>query len=653
MNQRLFARLTVLILLLFTTTTLITAQDTDRPPIDPDNATELALIASFDLREYGSANMVTFTPDGDYVLIGSDSGRISRYDSAGSEAGEIVTQGIGEILSIDFNNAGEMLVSGTLGNAIIYNLSTASEVMTLSAESAPSLQYAVYNPRNGSQVVGVSQNNFYLFTVDTSEIASYEQVAEERVYAGGFNDLAFSPDGSSVLLATNSAELLQISIDDGETLERQVVFTLDGADAISTVAMDDDFQTIILAGDNGETVALNPDTYEELYRADIVTNAIDYSIGNLVVALANNLGRFTLLDTITGEVLAQYDRDISDFDSMTNDVTFSPDGRTLAIAAATGIVELYGVGDGENTVLQVTPEPTTEDIRALLDDAQNAYADASYQDAVELATLVLDVEVDNIEALRIRADSYRRLDDNALATADYTTLLSLDSTDADHHFFRGLTAYRAEDTDYAMVVDDMTMAIELNFSDLAWAHNVRALSHVRLENYDEALADYDRALEILPTYRIVYSNRAILLGERLGQWMESMDDRKYVLLELAPNSGTSFNNLAWGYVQIGQYQEALGFANLALEIEPDESNTVDTRGWAYLGLGEYDLAITDFEQAIALDNMYSHFGLGVLYAELGDTALAIENLEIYLEDAGESADEDAIALFEALQADAD
>ncbi|MEQ8674066.1 MAG: tetratricopeptide repeat protein [Aggregatilineales bacterium] len=295
-----------------------------------------------------------------------------------------------------------------------------------------------------------------------------------------------------------------------------------------------------------------------------------------------------------------------------------------------------------------TPEPL--DIEALIVDAVTNYEDGFYDEAITAAQAVLEVDPANLLAARIVADSYRMLDEDILAAEAYTQVIELDPRNPDGYFYRGLTTYRTEDYDQnERILADLNNALEFGFSDRAWLYNVRGLTHERLGNIDSALEDFAAALEISPSYSVVYTNRAFLLGETLGRWADSLEDRKYVLEELRPNDAGSFNGLAWAYVQLGQYQEALGYAQLGLEIEPDELNTIDTRGWAYWGLGEYENAILDFEFAVEGGLTYSYYGLGAVYNSLGDTETALDYLNLYVESEGDDLDQAALDLLAELE----
>lgn len=294
-----------------------------------------------------------------------------------------------------------------------------------------------------------------------------------------------------------------------------------------------------------------------------------------------------------------------------------------------------------------TPEPLTID--DLLEEANGSYINGDYEGAITAAQAVLDVDLGNLEAATILADSYRVLGDDALAANAYTLVIELDSSNPDGYFYRALTTYRVGDyDDNEAILSDLNRALELDFSDRAWLYNVRGLTFERLGNVESALQDFASALDISPTYSVVYTNRASLLGDS-GRWADSMFDRKYVLEELRPDDGGSFNNIAWAYVQLGHGQEALGYAQLALELEPNEGNTIDTRGWAYLILGDTDNAILDFEHAIDLGITYSYYGLGAAYNALGDTQTAIDYLNLYVESEGDDLDHGALDLLAELQ----
>jgi len=244
---------------------------------------------------------------------------------------------------------------------------------------------------------------------------------------------------------------------------------------------------------------------------------------------------------------------------------------------------------------------------------------------------------------------YYNNQDYELAIADFTSALELDAEFADAYFYRALSRYNQDFRDQDMI-DDFTNALEYEFSDTAWTHNLRGLTYLGMEAYDSALADFETALELSPTYRSALQNIAHAYS-LIPDWVLYVQTYKRMGENFDPDS-RFYNGMAWGFVQLGRADVALRYVNISLELNPNNWNAVDTRGWAYLLLDEYDLAEAEFLRAIEEgDKYYSYYGLGVLYAELDDTERAIENLETYVELEADDAEQDAIDLLAELQSE--
>ena len=104
-------------------------------------------------------------------------------------------------------------------------------------------------------------------------------------------------------------------------------------------------------------------------------------------------------------------------------------------------------------------------------------------------------------------------------------------------------------------------------ADYAPIHNNIGVSLARCGHVDEAIEQYQRALEIKPDYGEVYNNLgAAFLGR--GQVEEAMADfRKAV--ENAPDCADAHNNLAVLLLNRGRLDEAIDHYRQALNIQPD------------------------------------------------------------------------------------
>ena len=143
----------------------------------------------------------------------------------------------------------------------------------------------------------------------------------------------------------------------------------------------------------------------------------------------------------------------------------------------------------------------------------------------------------------------------------------------------------------------------------------------RLKDYEKAIADYNKTIELNPKFSWPYLNRAIAYG-RLKRWDEAVVDYGRAI-ELDTNYADAYNGRAWSYCQIGKFEEALLDANKALELKPNEANFFDTRAGAYAGLKRYEEALADMDKAIKLSpEGWLYHNRGKIYLLMGDETKA-------------------------------
>lgn len=140
-------------------------------------------------------------------------------------------------------------------------------------------------------------------------------------------------------------------------------------------------------------------------------------------------------------------------------------------------------------------------------------------------------------------------------------------------------------------------------------------------DYDAAIADYNKTLELNPKFSWPYLNRAIALG-RLKRWDEAIVDYGRAL-EIDQNYASAYNGRAWSYCQIGKFEEAVVDADRAIKLKPNEANFYDTRAAAYIGLKRYDDALADLNTAIKLSpEGWLYKNRAELYRLMGNEAKA-------------------------------
>jgi tetratricopeptide (TPR) repeat protein len=114
--------------------------------------------------------------------------------------------------------------------------------------------------------------------------------------------------------------------------------------------------------------------------------------------------------------------------------------------------------------------------------------------------------------------------------------------------------------DYQGAIADYTRAIELN-PKFDKAYFNRGLTKDNLGDYSAAIADYSKSLEILPNDFDAYNNRGVSKG-KLGDYSAAMADFNRAL-KIDPNNSLALGNLATaeGNLRRSQQQNTLDHIN--------------------------------------------------------------------------------------------
>lgn len=147
-----------------------------------------------------------------------------------------------------------------------------------------------------------------------------------------------------------------------------------------------------------------------------------------------------------------------------------------------------------------------------------------------------------------------------------------------------------------------------------------------LRDYETAIADYNKTIEINAKFSWPYLNRAIAYG-RIKRWEDAVVDCGQAI-ELDQNYANAYNQRAWAYCQIGNFEAALVDVNKALELKPNEANYFDTRASIYAGLKRYKDALADMNKAIKLaPEGWLYYNRGEIYRLAGEESKAQADYE--------------------------
>jgi Tfp pilus assembly protein PilF len=155
----------------------------------------------------------------------------------------------------------------------------------------------------------------------------------------------------------------------------------------------------------------------------------------------------------------------------------------------------------------------------------------------------------------------------------------------------------------------------------------RGLDLQNLGRYEEAIASYDRALELRSDFFAAYLNRANVL-QMLKRYDEALTSYDRAL-ELRLNSAAAFSNRGSALQALRRYQEALASYDQAIALQPDFAKAHHNRGTVLLKLRRLEESLASSDRAIALSPVYAecHLNRGNALRGLGRMREAIASYE--------------------------
>ena len=177
---------------------------------------------------------------------------------------------------------------------------------------------------------------------------------------------------------------------------------------------------------------------------------------------------------------------------------------------------------------------------------------------------------DFTEAIQLKTEIMKSVPENTARTRRLKGEL------ARTYIYRGAALYWQKG-DFDGAITDYTRAIELD-PGYAEAYNYRGFAHLNNGDIDKAIADYTKAIDIDQELTEAYKDRA---ATYLGN--------------------SDFDNAIKDYTK-------------AIQLDPDDTNIYNYRGLAYFENNEVDKAIDDFNRAIQLmpDDPNAYYNRGIV-----------------------------------------
>jgi tetratricopeptide (TPR) repeat protein len=146
-------------------------------------------------------------------------------------------------------------------------------------------------------------------------------------------------------------------------------------------------------------------------------------------------------------------------------------------------------------------------------------------------------------------------------------------------------------------LSDFNKALEIN-PKFAMAYYNRANYYKKESLYDKALDDYDMVIHLWPRFHKAFSNRGNIykLQNRLDEAVRDYTQA----LTFSPTYYLGYNNRASVYILQNKNAEAIQDLNASIKLKPDFAEAYANRGLAQLNTGNYQMGCLDLKQAVDL-----------------------------------------------------
>ncbi|MCK5126261.1 MAG: tetratricopeptide repeat protein [candidate division Zixibacteria bacterium] len=279
------------------------------------------------------------------------------------------------------------------------------------------------------------------------------------------------------------------------------------------------------------------------------------------------------------------------------------------------VSQLIDVSTGNTVATQRVSSDSIESIFSLVDKLTiEVKQDLILPQAAldEPDRMVAEVTTNSPEAYAYFLDGVSN--NNKLYKADaadaFRAALELDSTIAMAYYYLSELDKSSENIDKAVQYID-------NASQKG-QHYIRSRAAGYKGEHEEAIAELEALIKRFPDEKQGY----MLIGNYYFKQRKTERAIEYYkkTIEIDPLSKLTYNQMAYSYNQIGDFQRSLWAINKYIEIAPNEANPYDSRGEIYAKMGMLDESIDSYRTALQIKPTFydSWQKLGIMYLFKGE-----------------------------------
>ncbi len=173
-------------------------------------------------------------------------------------------------------------------------------------------------------------------------------------------------------------------------------------------------------------------------------------------------------------------------------------------------------------------------------------------------------------------------------------------------------------------LDSLTAVVERTPNDPN-AYNIRGAALGKAGRYDDAIADFNRALQINPSFAQAYANRGLVYRLKDDDANAVADYNR--ALQVNPQYANAYVRRGNVYRRQNQLALALEDYNRAIQIDRTDPEAFHNRGLVYQAQKLHNFALEDFTTAIGLSPQAAapYNARGESYLVTGDAQSALED----------------------------
>lgn len=126
----------------------------------------------------------------------------------------------------------------------------------------------------------------------------------------------------------------------------------------------------------------------------------------------------------------------------------------------------------------------------------------------------------------------------------------------------------------------------------------RARNYIKVGNYEQAIADLNRVLELTPNDPAAYMDRGVAYF-RSGDFATAMNDFNKAIL-LNPSSAEAYYNRGAAYFEGHDLRSAIVDFDTAISLKPDYDQAYFSRGYAKEQSGDKQGAMADYQKVLQI-----------------------------------------------------